>query len=108
MKSRGHIQTTRKLAMLAAIILLLGQTIATAHFHPVSRQPRVSSSTAAGIADTSCAICSAQLHSSSAPAVAPALDAPTVQQNLVALTVPSGPPSVYIGNCFGRAPPALS
>jgi hypothetical protein len=97
----------RQVATLAAIILLLGQTIAAAHFHPVSSQREFSAGGTAGIADGSCAICSAQLHSSFATAVAPALNASTVQQNLVALMVPSGPPLVYIGPCFGRAPPAL-
>jgi hypothetical protein len=95
----------RRVAAIAAIILLLGQTIAAAHCHPVSRQPELSSS-GAGLSDSSCAICAAQLHSPAAAAVAPALDKPAARENPVACAVFSGPLSVYIGHCFGRAPPA--
>ena len=38
MNPRRHIEMMRRVATIAAIILLLGQTIAAAHFHPVSSQ----------------------------------------------------------------------
>jgi len=96
----------RKVATIAAIFLLLGQTIAAAHFHPDSSRLELSSSGAGSIADSSCAICAAQLHSPAASAVVPALNAPTVLEDLVVVAVSNGPLSVYLGHCFGRAPPA--
>ena len=95
----------RKVATIAAIFLLLGQTIAAAHFHPASSRQELSTG-AASIADSSCAICAAQLHSPAASAVVPALNAPTVLEDLVVVAVSNGPLSVYLGHCFGRAPPA--
>jgi hypothetical protein len=106
MNPRRHIEMTRRIATIAAIILLLGQTIAAAHFHPVSSQQGLSSSEAVGIADSSCAICAAHFHSPVLAAVVPALDAPTVVEKLVGCTVVDGPRFVYLGHCFGRAPPA--
>lgn len=107
MNFRRHIRKmTRTVATIAAIILLLGQTIAAAHFHPVLSQQGLSSSEAVGIADSSCAICAAHFHSPVLSAVVPALDAPTVIEKLVARAVFGGPLSVYVGHCFGRAPPA--
>jgi len=103
MNPRRDIEMMRKVATIAAIILLLGQTIAAAHFHPASSRLELTGT--ASIADSSCAICAAQLHSPAASAVAPTLNAPTVVENLVARAVPSGPLSAYIGHCFGRAPP---
>ena len=106
MNSRRHINLMRRVATIAAIILLMGQTIAAAHSHRTSAQHEFSASSAAGIADSSCAICAAHFHSPAASAVVPALDAPTVRENLVARAVFAGPLSVYVGHCFGRAPPA--
>jgi hypothetical protein len=108
MNPRRHIDPARmmrRVAAIAAIILLLGQTIATAHFHSVSRQQELTSS-AAGLADSSCAICAAQLHSPAAAAVVPALDEPAGREHFVVAVVINGPLRVYVGNCFGRAPPA--
>jgi hypothetical protein len=101
----NHARMMRRVASMAAVILLLGQMIAAAHFHLASRQQALASS-GAGLADSSCAICAAQLHSPAAAAVAPALDALAVRENPVVSVVLGGPLTVYIGNCFGRAPPA--
>jgi hypothetical protein len=106
MNSRRHTDLMRRVATIAAIILLISQTIAAAHFHRASGQQEFSSGGSAGIADSSCAICAAHFHSPATSAVVPALDAPTVLENLVARAVPSGPPSVYVSRHFGRAPPA--
>jgi hypothetical protein len=107
MKSRRHIhQMMRNVATIAAIILLIGQTIAAAHFHRSSAQPEFSASAVAGIADSSCASCAAHFHSPAASTVAPALNAPTVLENLVARAVAIEPLSTYVDHCFGRAPPA--
>jgi len=105
MNPRRHMMI-RKAATIAAIILLIGQTIAAAHFHRISSQQEFSASVAAGAADSSCAICAAHFHSPAASAVIPALDAPTVFENSVALAVFGGPLTAYIGRGFGRAPPA--
>jgi hypothetical protein len=96
---------TRTIATVAAVILLLGQTFAAAHFHRVSTQREVVSG-AAGMADGSCAICAAHLHSAAALAVAPALDAPTIQARITPCAVHTGPLSTFTRSRFGRAPPA--
>jgi hypothetical protein len=106
MNSRRHIEMMRKVATIAAIILLLGQTIAAAHFHRISPRQEFSSGGVPGIADSSCAICAAHFHSPAASAVVPALNAPTVLESQVVRAVFGGPLSVYAGHCFGRAPPA--
>ncbi len=95
----------RKIATVAAVILLLGQTIAAAHFHPLSTQHEVVPG-AVGIADGSCAICAAHLHSAAALAIAPALDAPTIPERVPPRTVYAGPLSTFARSRFGRAPPA--
>jgi hypothetical protein len=96
----------RKIAIIAAIILLLGQTIAAAHFHHSSFQQEFSAGSATAIADGSCAICAAHFHSPAASAIVPALEAPTILEDAVARAVFGGPLSPYVGHGFGRAPPA--
>jgi hypothetical protein len=95
----------RRVATIAAIILLLGQSIAAAHFHPGSSQQGLSSPAAVSIADSSCAFCAAHFHSPVLSAVVPALDAPTVIEKLIARAVVGGLLSVSVSHCFGRAPP---
>ena len=106
MITRRYPQILRRSAIIAAIVLLLGQAIAAAHFHRVAAQPEFSSTTTSAIADASCAICAAQLHSPIVAAVALALDAPKLVLEPLASAVPIEPLSAYIGPCFGRAPPA--
>ena len=106
MNPRRHIGLTRRVATIAAIILLLGQTIAAAHFHRTSAQQEFSATSAASIADSSCAICAAHFHSPAASVVVPALNAPTVLEDSVVIAVSGEPLSLYFGYCFGRAPPA--
>lgn len=106
MKSRRHIMMMRKVATIAAIILLLGQTIAAAHFHRISAQQEFSASSVGGIVDSSCAICAAHFHSPAASAVVPALDAPTVLESIIPFAVQTGPLSTFAQHRFGRAPPA--
>jgi hypothetical protein len=98
---------TRKVSLIAAaIILLLGQTIAAAHFHPTSSQRQLSSTRGAGIADSSCAICAAHFHSPATAAVIPAFATPTIGEDIVLRAVHAGPRSTFVGHLFGRAPPA--
>jgi hypothetical protein len=92
----------RRVATVAAIILLLGEAIAAAHFHRASVNQELS----AGTTDSSCAICVAHLHSPAVSAIAPAFDVPRLLQYLVTLTALSRPSSIYPGHRFGRAPPA--
>jgi hypothetical protein len=106
MNPRRGKEIARKLAVFAAVLLLVGQTIAASHFHPASRQLQVSSSSATGIADSACAICAAHLHSSAAAAIAPAIDAPTSLEKQMASAIFLVAQSACIANCFGRAPPA--
>jgi hypothetical protein len=105
MNFRRHMPLMRKVATIAAIILLLGQAIAATHVHPGSSQREFSASGIGGIG-SACAICAAHLHSSAASAVAPALEAPTLRENLITAAVCTGPLFGCILHCFGRAPPA--
>jgi hypothetical protein len=97
--------TLRRVAVVAAIVLLLGQTIAAAHFHRISRQQELAASNV-GFGDTSCAICAAHLHSAAVSAIVPALDAPKLLEKSVVFAVSIEPLCAYVGHCFGRAPPA--
>ncbi len=101
-----HLTVMRRVATIAAIVLLLGQAIAGAHFHPAAAQREFSAGSAASIAESSCAICAAQLHSPAASAVAPALNAPTVLERVVVRSVDAGSLSKFVQSRFGRAPPA--
>jgi len=105
MNSRRSINI-RKVAVVTAIILLLGQTVAAAHFHRTSRQREFSASIASGFADSSCAMCAAHLHSAALSAFVPALDAPKLLERSIAFAVSIEPLCAYVGHCFGRAPPA--
>ena len=96
----------RRIATVAAIILLLGQTIAAAHVHRTSSSQEFSAGSVGGIADSSCAICAAHFHSPCVSAVVPALDAPTLLESSVSYAVQSGPISTFVEHRFGRAPPA--
>ncbi len=101
-----HTQKMRKLATIAVIALLVAQTIAAAHFHPVSSRQQVSASNATGLGDSSCAICATHLHSPATFVGGPTLDTPTVLEGWVVVAVSGGPLSVYPSQYFGRAPPA--
>ena len=96
----------RKIATLAAIIVLLGQTIAAAHVHRNSSSQEFSAGSVGGVADSSCAICAAHFHSPAVSAVVPALDAPTLLDSIVSFAVQAGPISTLVEYRFGRAPPA--
>jgi hypothetical protein len=96
----------RKVAIVAAVVLLLGQTLAAAHFHRVSTQPEFSQSAVSGIADGGCAVCVAHFHSPAIFAVVPALNAPVTARDSARRAIHSAPLSVRIVLRFGRAPPA--
>jgi len=106
MNSRRYPNLMRRIATIAAIILLLGQAIAASHFHWNSAHRQLSSNGVASIADISCPICAAHFHSSAVAAVIPALKAPTMVEFIVADTLLPAPPLTFIANRFGRAPPA--
>jgi len=95
----------RNIAMVAAMVLLLGQTLAAAHFHRVSTEQEFSESAASGIAD-GCAVCVAHFHSPAIFAVVPALNAPLTARDSVPRAIPSAPVSACVVHRFGRAPPA--
>jgi hypothetical protein len=95
----------RKVAIVAAVVLLLGQTLAAAHFHRVSTEQEFSQSAVAGIADGGCAVCLAHFHSPAIFAVVPALNAPATATDSVPRAIPSASFSVPIVHRFGRAPP---
>jgi len=105
MDSRRYSNLMRNAAKLAAILLLLVQTLAGAHFHRTSAQWELSSSGAASVADSSCPICAAHLNASATGPAVPAPDAPTIADQLAPRTLDSAPHSTFVRNCFGRAPP---
>ena len=94
----------RKIAATAAVILLLGQTIAATHYHPASSQ-REFSAGLESVAGSACAICAAQVHSPAAYATVPALYTPKLLLESVVLAVFIEPLSAYASYRFGRAPP---
>ena len=106
MRPRRNRNLMRRVATLAAILLLLGQTLATAHFHRSSAQWELSAGGTAGVADSSCPICAAHLNTSAPAPVVPALDAPTIADKLVPRLMHHAPSSTFLQSCFGRAPPA--
>jgi hypothetical protein len=106
MRSRRNPNLMRQVAGLAAIFLLLGQTLAAAHFHRTSAQRELSAGGAAGIADSACPICAAHLNTSAPAPVVPTLDAPTIADKLVPHLMHRAPSSTFLQSCFGRAPPA--
>jgi len=87
-------------------VLLLAQTIAAAHFHRAAAHQELSSTGSNWVADSSCPICAAQLHSPAAYVIVAALDAPKLALESIVPAVPIEPLSAYIGHYFGRAPPA--
>jgi len=98
----------RKVAIVATIILLLGQTIAAAHFHHLSIDKEFGSAVASAATDGACAICAAQLHAPVVSAVAPALVVPEPMKRPVSYTARTEPLAPSIINVFGRAPPQLA
>ncbi|HXN87515.1 MAG TPA: hypothetical protein VN867_15690 [Candidatus Binataceae bacterium] len=96
----------RNVALVAAIMLVLGQTLAAAHFHRVSTGPEFSQSAVAGIADGGCAVCVAHFHSPAVFAVVPALNAPVTARDLAPRAIRSASLSARVVHRFGRAPPA--
>jgi hypothetical protein len=104
MNSRPYPNLMRRIATVAAIILLLGQAIAAAHFHRTS-QREFSADGVAGIADSSCPICAAHFHSPAASAGVPTLDAPTMVERIVIRAARAGTLSTFTRSRFGRAPP---
>jgi hypothetical protein len=106
MNSRRHTNLMRKIATIAAIILLLGQTIVAAHVHRATFSQELAAGGGSGIADSSCGICAAQLHSPAVSAVVPALDAPTLLASTVSYAVQNGPISTFVEYRYGRSPPA--
>jgi hypothetical protein len=106
MKFRRNNNFRGRIAPIAAILLLIAQTIAVAHSHRMSAQQEFASSVAASIADGSCAICAAQIHSPAASSALPAPNAPTVPESVVPIAFQTVPFSTLIPKLFGRAPPA--
>jgi hypothetical protein len=106
MRSRRNPNLMRQVAGLAAIFLLLAQTLAAAHFHRTSAQRELSAGDAAGVADSSCPICAAHLNTSAPAPAVPALNAPTIADKLVPHLMQLAPRSTFLQSCFGRAPPA--
>jgi len=105
MNSRRYSNLIRKAATVAAIFLLLGQTIAAAHFHWTLAHHELSSRDTATVADSLCPICAAHLNNSATAPTVPALDGPTIADQLAPRALHSAPHSTFVRNCFGRAPP---
>jgi len=101
----GGSRRARKLAAVAAILLLLAQSLSVAHYHPLPIQSKISASLAAGD-DGVCSLCLFHFHS------------PTVSASSLSLTIPAAMRKVrplagaielrrgFDSHLFGRAPPA--
>jgi hypothetical protein len=106
MSSRRNSNLMRTVATMAAMLLLLVQTLAGAHFHRSSAQHELSSSDTASVADSSCPICAAHLNASATAPAVPAPDAPSIADKIVPHLAHPAPLSSFRQKCFGRAPPA--
>src|SRR3984957_18831990 len=95
---RKHLNETflKKIAIVAAMVLLLGQTLAAAHFHRFSTLPEFSQSAVSSIADGGCAVCVAHFHSPAIFAVVPALNAPLTARDSVPRAIPSAAVSACV------------
>jgi hypothetical protein len=105
MNSRRYSNLMRKAATVAAIFLLLGQSIAAAHIHRFSARRELSASGASSVNDSACPICAAHLNSSATAPLVPALDAPTIATQLIPKALDQPPSSNFLQHRFGRAPP---
>jgi len=96
----------RGIAGFAAAILLLAQSVGSAHLHPLPSQQKYVTSAAAGVADGLCALCLVRFHSPAALIVAPHPMAPGLAELGAPCATSVAPRSSYRLHPFGRAPPA--
>jgi len=95
-----------RLAVFAAAILLLAQSLGAAHFHPLQGQQKYAADTAGSADSGLCAVCLVRVHSPTVSSVVPNLAAPALFRRTVVFAVQSQSHSACDSHLFGRAPPA--
>jgi hypothetical protein len=101
----GH-RWKRGVAALVAAILLLSQSLAAAHFHPLPTAQKYAANAVVSADDGPCAVCLFCLHSPTVSAVTPSVTAPTPFAQRDQIVTESRLHSSYDSHLFGRAPPA--
>ena len=96
----------RGTAALAAVILLLIQSLGVAHFHPLHFEHKYAADAVASADSGICAVCLFRFHSPTVSAVAPSLKAPAPFAPIEFVAHQSRLCSPYASSLFGRAPPA--
>ncbi len=103
---QGGQRWKRGVAAVAAAILLLAQSLAAAHFHPLPDQQKYSAEAVASVDNGLCAVCLLRIHSPTVAAVTPSVTAPVPFERIDFVATESRLCSSYDSHLFGRAPPA--
>ncbi len=103
---RGGHRWKRGVAALLAAILLLTQSLAAAHFHPLPTRQKYAANAVVNAEDGLCAVCLFRIHSPTVAAVTPSMTAPGLLERVEFVAPESRLCSSYDSHLFGRAPPA--
>jgi len=103
---QGGDRWRRGVAALVAAILLLTQSLGTAHFHPLPSQQKYAANAVVNADDGLCAVCLFRIHSPTVAAVTPSVTAPALFERIDSVATESRLCSWYDSHLFGRAPPA--
>jgi len=96
----------RGVAVFAAAVLLLAQSLGAAHFHPLPSKQKYSANAAGGADNGLCAVCLVRAHSPTVSTISPFLTAPILFARVAACAARSRLRSAFHSHRFGRAPPA--
>jgi len=104
--NRDSGQWKRSVAAFAAAVMLLAQSIGSAHFHPIPAQQKYAASAAASTDNGLCAVCLVRAHSPTVSFSTPLLTAPVLFARAPERPAESRIRSAFDSHRFGRAPPA--
>jgi len=103
--SSGGLRRARNLATVAAMLLLLAQSLSAAHYHPLPTPDKILVNSAAGD-DGVCSLCLLHFHSPTLSAASLSLAIPAAVHKVLprpgAVELLCG----FDSHLFGRAPPA--
>jgi hypothetical protein len=104
--NRDNGKWKRGVAAFAAALLLLAQSLGSAHFHPLPSQQNYAASTAGSGDNGLCAVCLVRAHSPTVFFSTPLLTAPVLYADAAEYPAESRIRSAFNSHRFGRAPPA--